>query len=58
MSEQQAGPYDKDKCHFCGKSARNGVKFTAGYTKKFRDKLYDACQFCAKGEQLDEQTKG
>ena len=31
--------------------------YQAGYTKKFRDKLYDACQFCAKGEQPDEQTR-
>lgn len=33
MNEEQVGPYDNIKCHFCGKSAKNGVKFIAGYER-------------------------
>ena len=56
MSEQ-VGPYDKDKCHFCGKSAKDGVKHTAGFSRRETyagvGPWFDACQACA--EKLYEQ---
>lgn len=46
-----SGPYDGDKCAFCGKSAKNGTKHVAGYqryeTYARVGKLLDACQSCA-----------
>lgn len=53
MSEQEfIGPYDKDKCHFCGKSAKNGWKHTAGFQRaedaKSSGPFFDACEVCAR----------
>jgi hypothetical protein len=48
---EQAGPYDSDKCHFCGKSGKNGVKHTAGFQRRETyagvGPWFDACQSCA-----------
>ena len=51
MSEQ-TGPYDDDKCHFCGKSAKNGVKHTAGFQRRETyagtGPWLEACESCAR----------
>ena len=51
MSEQ-VGPYDEDKCHFCGKSAKNGTKYIAGYQRRETyagvGPWFDACEDCAR----------
>jgi hypothetical protein len=51
MSEQ-SGPYDDVKCHFCGKSSRNGVKYTAGYQRRETyanvGPWFDACETCVR----------
>lgn len=50
MSEQHNGPYDDDKCHFCKKSAKDGVEFIAGFQRRQEGDLsgpfYDCCQRC------------
>jgi hypothetical protein len=51
MNEQEfIGPYDKDRCHFCGKSAKNGVKHVAGFQRREESApngpFYDCCQDC------------
>lgn len=51
MSEQHySGPYDDDKCHFCGKSAKNGVKHIAGFQRRkegdTEGPFFDCCQSC------------
>ena len=58
MSEQHAGPYDSDVCHFCKKSdAKNptaSAKHVAGYQR--RDTYanvgpwFDACEGCVRVE--------
>jgi len=57
--EHQVGPYDHIKCHFCGKSAKNGVKFVAGYERRETcantGLWFPACQQCA--EKPYEQPK-
>ena len=59
MNEEHAGPYERIKCHFCGKSSNDGVKHTAGYER--RDTYagvgpwFPACQACA--EKPYEQPK-
>lgn len=64
MSEQ-VGPYDDVKCFFCGKSAKNGAKHTAGYSRREKyaqtGPWHDACQSCAEvpyaqPEQFQEKT--
>ena len=51
MNEEQIGPYDSIKCHFCGKSAKNGIEFIAGYeryeTYANVGKPVPACKGCA-----------
>lgn len=51
MTEVQTGPYDAHKCYFCGRSAKNGSKHTAGYQRfeKYAriGPKFDACQACA-----------
>lgn len=59
MSEQ-TGSYDKDKCHFCGKSgAKNGPDFTAGYQRRETyagvGPWFDACEACAREEYEQKQ---
>ena len=52
MSEEHTGPYDHDACHFCGKSAKNGTKFVAGFQRRETyagvGPWFDACGECAK----------
>ena len=51
MNEEHTGPYDGIKCHFCGKSAKNGLKFIAGYERRETyanvGLWFPACQGCA-----------
>ncbi|VVB50863.1 Uncharacterised protein [uncultured archaeon] len=52
MNEHHAGPYDADKCYFCGKSGeKNGGKHTAGYQRREEyaqlGPWRDSCQSCA-----------
>jgi hypothetical protein len=50
------GPYDRDKCHFCGKSAKDSpksdpAKYVAGYRRGTDDNPrlnFDACETCAR----------
>ena len=68
MSEQEyIGPYDKDRCHFCGKSAKNGWKHTAGFQRRETfagvGPWFDACQSCAEKpyeqpKQFQDENKG
>lgn len=53
MSEPtQIGPYDTIKCHFCGKSAKDGPEHTAGFERRERfatvGAWFPACGDCAK----------
>jgi hypothetical protein len=46
------GPYDRDKCHFCGKSDKTHPTETsrnvAGFGRVENGETYDACEKCAK----------
>jgi hypothetical protein len=53
MSEQQfVGPYDRDKCGFCGKSEKThptqDSRNVAGFGRIERGQVFDACEKCAK----------
>ncbi len=47
----QVGPYDDTVCHFCKKSAKNGVKHIAGFERREKyanvGPWFPACQECA-----------
>lgn len=51
MSDQNHGPYDHIVCHFCHKSAKQGVKFVAAYERRETyanvGPFFPACQACA-----------
>lgn len=53
MSEQHySGPYDEEKCHFCGKSSKKGIEFTAAYARAEdanpSGPFFPACEGCAR----------
>lgn len=59
MSDQHSGPYDKDKCHFCGKSDKThpteDSRNVAGFGRIESGKVYDACQVCAKKAEFKQE---
>ena len=54
--QHQAGPYDKDVCHFCGKSdaksPTESAMHVAGYSraedKRPSGPFFDACEACSR----------
>lgn len=56
MEVEFVGPYDRDRCHFCGKSDKThpteSSKNVAGFSRAEDDKptgpFFDACEACAK----------